>query len=262
MNLPDRLASPRARLSSGPRARVGLQPWYVACRGLSRDREAGAGDRRHRLHRRPPGAPAARRAAIACAAWPASPASSTSRTWAADPRLEILAGDLPMPPSLRASARRLRRGLLPRPLDDRRRPGVRRARPRAGRARSRVPPRRPPARAHRLPRRPRRDWATASASTSPRGGRSRRALASGRVPVTVLARRDDHRLRIGVVRDPALPRRAAARHGHAALGQHRSRQPIAVRNVVGYLVGVPRRARDRGPDSRHRRAGRRSPIAS
>ena len=53
----------------------------------------------------------------------------------------------------------------------------------------------------------------------------------------------DHRLRLGVLRDAALPDRAAAGDGHARAGCDTRIQPIAVRDVLRYLVGVPRAAR-------------------
>ena len=60
------------------------------------------------------------------------------------------------------------------------------------------------------------------------------ALASGKTPLTDFAR-NDHRGRIGVVRDPPLPRGTAARDDHSRWVSTES-QPIGIANVLGYLI--------------------------
>ena len=80
------------------------------------------------------------------------------------------------------------------------------------------------------------------------------ALASTGVPVTVLARRDDHRFGFGILRDLALSCRAIARDDHSEMGEH----PVPAdccqkcRRVSGGSA-VP--ARDRWKRIRYRRPG-------
>ena len=85
---------------------------------------------------------------------------------------------------------------------------------------------------------------------APRGGERARL---SRHPGDGVARGHDHRLGLGVVRDPALPRGAPARDGHAALGEHEvpaDRDP----ERAALPGGLPRACR--------RRSGRRSTSAA
>ena len=142
------------------------------------------------------------------------PGKLSDRPWSDD--VEIAAADVHG--RRRGAARPGGRGrrLLPDPLPRHGRV-VRTARPRRGAdvRRGREGRRRA---AHRLPGRPhlRAGREAVPAPALPRGGRRHPAgqrRADGRA-----AGRGDHRLRIGVVRDAALPHRAAAGHGHPALG--------------------------------------------
>ncbi len=110
-------------------------------------------------------------------------------------------------------------------------------------------------RPHRLPRRP---LPRGRASSPPhlrlaRGGR--RDPAGQRRADDRAAGRGDHRLRVGVVRDAALPHRAAAGDGHPEWVGTRI-QPIAVRDVLRYLVGCAALPADVNRALRHRRARR------
>ena len=119
--------------------------------------------------------------------------------------------------AMTAALQGCRRRLLPRALDDR---GGRRATPTRDRrlaAPSRDAAARAGRRADRLPRRSRRDGR--GSQRAPRlAPRGRAGARLDPVPVTVLRAADDHRLGLGLLRDPALPRRAPAGDGHAALG--------------------------------------------
>ena len=147
----------------------------------------------------------------------------------------------------------LRGGLLPRALDGGGRPRVRRARPDHGQGlRARGRGHRP--RAHRVPRRPGR--AGRGPLRAPRlAARGRGAARLGADARDRAARGHDHRLGLGLLRDPPLPRGAPAGHGHPALGDdgvsaHRGAQRRPVPR------GLPGRPGDRGPHPRHRRARR------
>ena len=146
-----------------------------------------------------------------------------------------------------------RRRLLPGPLDRHRR------------RRSQASDRRA-AEQHR--RRPRRRPASAASSTwagsCPQGQVASPHLASraevgqifldGAGPRGRAAGRGDHRQRVGLVRDAALPDRAAAGDGHARSGCSSRVQPIAVRDVLA----LPRRRRStwtRRPNRRFDIAG-------
>ena len=143
--------------------------------------------------------------------------------------------------------------LLPDPLHGRGRRGLPAARPRT-RARLRRGGGARRAGADRLPRRTGRDGPRplAPSQLAPRGGRRprERTRAGDRA-----ARGDDHRLRLRLLRDPALPGRAPAGDDHAALGHHRraahrgARRPALPRRL-------PRHAGHAGPDPGHRRTGR------
>ena len=118
-------------------------------------------------------------------------------------------------------------------------------------------------------RRPRQRPATASSTsaawhprsprprcprTCARGSRSGRGAAGLRRADRRAARGRDHRLRIGVLRDAALPHRAAARDDHAPLGAQRDPADRHPRRAA-----LPRRrhrpAARRQPHVRHRRPG-------
>ena len=205
--------------------------WGMSCRvltlsgsGIAYGREPGSSDPRdwrHRLHRGP--------------ARPAPPRGRSPRPVprprAAEARRATL-GERPARGGRRgrhvrrrvaaAGHGRLRGGVLPRALDGGGGPRVRRARPRDG--------------ARRSPARPRTRglerivYLGGSARAGRRPLRAPRLAARGRGAPRVRAdaghrpaRGHDHRLGLGVLRDPALPRGAAAGHGDAALGAARSR---------------------------------------
>ena len=220
--------------------------------GLSRGRQAGPGHRRDRLHRGP-----------ARAAPPRGRAPRpVPRPRAAQARRAALGERPPRGGRGRRHVRHrlpaagpggLRGGLLPRPLHGGGRPRVRRARPDHGEGvRSRGGGHGP--RADRVPRRPggaRRGPLRAPRLAARGRGAPRLGADAGHRP----AGGHDHRLGLGVLRDPPLPRGAAAGHGHAALGQHGvSTDRGAQRGAVpGGLPGGPG---DLGSDARHRRARR------
>ena len=88
-------------------------------------------------------------------------------------------------------------------------------------------------------------WAASTAERRPELSPHLRSRRRGRPHPARLRRADrraagggDHRLRLGVVRDAALHHRAAAGHGHARAGSRTRIQPIAVRDVLRYLVGA------------------------
>ena len=93
-------------------------------------------------------------------------------------------------------------------------------------------------RAHRLPR-----WARAGAGERRPPHLASRAevgqiFLDWRGPRRGAAGRRDHRQRLGLVRDAALPDRAASGDGHAPKWVRSRVQPIAVRDVLAYLVGA------------------------
>ena len=146
------------------------------------------------------------------------------------------------PASLRAGARRRRRRLLPAALASARGGDFARDRPRHG-ARLRQAAAAAGVGRHRLPRRP----GPRRRRSCPRTCGSRREV--GRhparprgVPTTVLRAGRDHRLGLGVVRDAALPHRAAARDDHAALGPQPDPADRGPRRAA-----LPRRLRRRCP---------------
>ncbi len=213
---------------------------------------SGPRDWRHRLHRGPARAEAAR----------GRPPRPVPRPRAAEARRATL-GE--RPPRGGRGGRHVRRrvattgpgglrgGFLPRAFDGGGRPPVRRARPGDGQGvRPRGRGHRP--RAHRVPRRP--GGAGRGPLRAPRlAARGRGAPRLGADSRDRPARRDDHRLGLGLLRDPPLPGGATADHGHAAVGHHGvAADRRAQRGAVP--GGLPRRAGDRGPHPRHRRARR------
>ena len=173
------------------------------------------GDRRDRIRRRAAGAPAARRGArgalpdprpaAGCATCRGRPASRSSR--ATSPTGDGLRGRAATASTSPTTWCTRSAGA---DFED--------ARP-ARRARTSPPPRpRGRRRPDRLPRRPAPDRRAAPRRTCAPAPRSAEILLAGGVPDRRAAGRGDHRLRLGVVRDAALPDRAAAGHGHARAG--------------------------------------------
>ena len=174
-----------------------------------------------------------------------------ARRWASDPNVEMLEADLDDVESTAAAARgcgpayylvhsmvstgsRLCRN---RPENG---PDLR-----PGRRAGRDLPHHLSGRARRDRRRPER-----ASLLAPRGGgdagvgrRARHGLPCG----------DGHRRGFRVVRDPALPGRAAARDGHAEVGDD-GISADCDRQRARLPGRLPPGARDRGPDARHRRA--------
>ena len=173
--------------------------------------------RRDRLRRRPARAAAARRRAPRPRARPAPRTSSATSRGSAD--VEIVAGDAGDPADADRRDGRGRRRVLPAALDPGG-PAASRTPSGAWRQRFADAARDEQAAPHRLPRRPR--------SPDPRGGACPRTCARASRWAQVLrelgrpdgraARGGHHRLRLGELRDAALPHRAAAGHDHAAVG--------------------------------------------
>ena len=149
---------------------------------------------------------------------------------------------------------RLPRRVLPDSFDGDRRVGICRARSAPG-DEFRSGLRRWRGRAHPLPGRPGGDGRPPFGApvVSPRGGRGPGVdLGAGHHA----AGRDDPRLRVGFVRDPALPHRALAGDGDTALGEHGKPAHLHPRRPR-LSHGLPPERRDHGADDRHRWSGRR-----
>ena len=201
-----------------------------------------AGHRRHRVRRRPPRARAARRRAWPCAAWPARRPSST--TGPGPTPVEVVAGRRHRRRSAGAGHGRRRRRLLPRARHGH---GVTTSAPRDREAAATF--RDAAARGRRGPARLPRAGSGATTPTLSEHLRSRHdvgaTLADGPVPVT--------ELRAAVVIGSGSASFEMLRHLTEVLPVMitprwvRTRcQPIAIRDVLAYLVGVLGRPRPRG----------------
>ena len=195
---PSPVCSIPARLDHGPG--VGSA---ASAPEAPRERCPGPGHRSHRLRRRPAGA-AAPRGGVPCACPRALGAQACGTPMGERPLRRDRRGRPGRRGGDRGGDARLCRRLLPRALDGRNRSELREGRPparRALRGRSGSRPRRP----HHLSRRPRRAGGRAERAplVPARGGGG----ACGGLGARHRAPRgDDHRVRVGVVRDPALPR--------------------------------------------------------
>ena len=223
-----------------------MGPIRAGGRGATPSTRATSGHRRHRLHRgtaRP--ATARPTPTRRSAAWFATRASCATCRGPTVPR--SCGGTSSTPDERPTRLHGRRRRLLPRALAGRARLRGDRP-PRRHDHGSRCPRGRRPA--HRLPGRPAPGRAAVVAPGQP--PRGRRDPAAQRRPDGRAAGRRRARLRISELRDAALPHRAAARDGHAALGRHPHPADRRSRRAA-----LPRRrratARRRQPDVRHRR---------
>ena len=208
--------------------------------------------RRHRLHRRSAGPATPGRGRRRALPGRATPRSCATSRGPATPRWSR--GDLLDRGRRAARLRGRRRRVLPRPLAGR--PRLRGDRPpRPRRSFAAGGPRRPGVRAHRLPRRPAPRRRTLSRAPARRAPRSARSCWQPACPTAVLqaavvlgsGSASFEMLRYLTERLPVMvtPRWVGNRI-----------QPIAVRDVLRYLVAAGRAARGRQPHLRHRRPRR------